>query len=416
MHITSVEIENIKSIQKLRWEVPAGQEAGWHVIIGDNGSGKTTFLRAVALALVGGADAMRLPENWETWPRFGKESGKIRVEPSYVQKWAFEEQPIHLEISEGEVIEENKREKVDGLFLADALSRKYLPFSCSFGSFRRFTGGSAIQYHSDIDRHLSLFQLNAVLGNSPDWLKDLKFKQLESRPEGEILDDIQAFINQEDFLPYGVRMREVNSDEILFTDAGGCKVSVFDLSEGYRSILSLTFELLRQLTLEYRRIEPNHNIFLKDKFIQVDEPGVVLIDEVDAHLHPTWQRKIGQWFRKYFPNMQFIVTTHSPLICQAAEVGTVFRLPRPGTDETGRMIVDDELNRLVYGNVLDAYGTELFGKDVTSSDASKAKRIRLAELNRKELRKGLTAKERKEQDELRTMLPTSAHTMNGGKG
>ncbi len=210
-------------------------------------------------------------------------------------------------------------------------------------------------------------------------------------------------------------MREVNSDEILFTDAGGCKVSLFNLSEGYRSILSLTFELLRQLTLEYRRIEPNHNIFLKDKFIQVDEPGVVLIDEVDAHLHPTWQRKIGQWFRKYFPNMQFIVTTHSPLICQAAEHGTVFRLPRPGTDETGRMIVGDELNRLVYGNVLDAYGTELFG-DVARSEASKAKLVRLAELNRKELSKGLTKKEQKEQDVLRRMLPTSDYKMNGSKG
>ena len=50
-------------------------------------------------------------------------------------------------------------------------------------------------------------------------------------------------------------------------------------------------------------------------------PGVVLIDEVDAHLHPTWQRRIGLWFREHFPKLQFIVSTHSPLICQAATVG-----------------------------------------------------------------------------------------------
>lgn len=156
-------------------------------------------------------------------------------------------------------------------------------------------------------------------------------------------------------------------------------------------------------------------IFDKNDPSKVIAPGVVLIDEVDAHLHPTWQRKIGQWFRKYFPNMQFIVTTHSPLICQAAEHGTVFRLPRPGTDETGRMIVGDELNRLVYGNVLDAYGTELFGENVTRSEASEKKLQQLAELNSKELREGLTPKERKKQNELRRMLPTTAYQTNGVK-
>ena len=48
--------------------------------------------------------------------------------------------------------------------------------------------------------------------------------------------------------------------------------------------------------------------------------GVVLIDEIDAHLHPEWQREIGFWLKRHFPNIQFIVTTHSPIICQAADV------------------------------------------------------------------------------------------------
>jgi predicted ATP-binding protein involved in virulence len=58
---------------------------------------------------------------------------------------------------------------------------------------------------------------------------------------------------------------------------------------------------------------------------------------IDAHLHPTWQKNVGKWFQDRFPNIQFIVTTHSPLICQAATHGSVWHLPHPGSDEKGGM-------------------------------------------------------------------------------
>jgi predicted ATP-binding protein involved in virulence len=48
------------------------------------------------------------------------------------------------------------------------------------------------------------------------------------------------------------------------------------------------------------------------------EEGIVLIDELDIHLHPTWQRTIAGWLRDQFPKMQFIVATHSPLIAAGA--------------------------------------------------------------------------------------------------
>jgi predicted ATP-binding protein involved in virulence len=51
----------------------------------------------------------------------------------------------------------------------------------------------------------------------------------------------------------------------------------------------------------------------------IECPGVVLIDELDAHLHPEWQRQIGFWLREKFPNIQFIVATHSPFLAQVAE-------------------------------------------------------------------------------------------------
>jgi hypothetical protein len=180
------------------------------------------------------------------------------------------------------------------------------------------------------------------------------------------------------------------------------------LSDGYRSILSMTFELIRQLAATYG---PKRVFHPKDP-TRVDVPGIVLIDEVDAHLHPTWQRKVGLWFRKHFPKMQFIVTTHSPLVCQAAEVGTVWRLPRPGTDEEARQVVGVELDRLIFGNVLDAYGTGVFGEGIARSEHAKQRLQRLAELNVKELRKGLSAAERKEQAALRASQPTAAMTLH----
>jgi predicted ATPase len=55
-----------------------------------------------------------------------------------------------------------------------------------------------------------------------------------------------------------------------------------------------------------------------------DRSGVELIDEVDAHLHPEWQREVGFWLKRHFPKIQFLVTTHSPSICQAAAPNGLF--------------------------------------------------------------------------------------------
>ena len=55
-------------------------------------------------------------------------------------------------------------------------------------------------------------------------------------------------------------------------------------------------------------------------------PGVILIDEIDLHLHPKWQRRVVQDLKKTFPNIQFITTTHSPFIIQSLEPGEVIDL------------------------------------------------------------------------------------------
>ena len=241
------------------------------------------------------------------------------------------------------------------------------------------------------------------------WLQDLQVKKLEKDGEAEAIQDAAiAFINKADLLPHGARVTDVTSEQVEIVDGHGARVDVEEMSDGYRSILSLRFELIR---LMFRTLGTETALRLIDS----DEgtialPGVVAIDEVDAHLHPAWQQSIGDWFVERFPQTQFFVTTHSPIICRAARRGSVWLLPVPGSGESARRIAGTELDRLLDGNILDAYGTDLFGKGVTRSEQSKKKLERLARLNRKRLTSCLSPSEQSELEHLRTALPSSPNT------
>ena len=459
MYVRRVHITNVRSIAELTWELPADTDgAGWHVILGDNGAGKSSFLRSIALALVGPQEAAGLRQAWQEWLRIGSERARIEVGFSWEngvdwfvgqKHWPDpkKELAVAVEIaakviaaddpvaapagthaSAGDTVVHPERVAPLEVVATEAVpeapqdprvhdASRHLRgasrgwFSASYGPFRRFTGGDKdfeklFYSQPKLARHLSVFGEAVALTESLSWLQSLKFKSLEGLAEGALLAPIISFVNQPGFLPHGVQLRDVTSSGIVFADANGFTVPVQDLSDGYRSILSMTFELVRQMALTYGP----EGLFAADH-TAVAQPGVVIIDEVDAHLHPTWQRTIGVWFRKHFPRVQFIVSTHSPLICQAAEVGTVFRLPRPGADpaeDRGEMIEGLARKRLLYGNVLDAYGTGVFGDGVTRSDSAQAKLERLAELNTQELVGSLSDDERQAQADLRAMLPTDA--------
>jgi energy-coupling factor transporter ATP-binding protein EcfA2 len=426
MYITEIELRNIRSISVARWTVTADGSPGWHVIIGDNGSGKSTFLRSIALALVGPTEAAALRQDWTEWLAKGRPHGSISLKLHCdwgKDKWSGKgNTPISPQLP----VKIALTRSLDDVRIAKATTNfdpdRYVWgngagwFSASYGPFRRFAGGDkdyekVFYSNPRLAAHLSVFGENIALSECLRWLQDLQFKKLENdTAAGKLLDAISQFVNQEGFLPHQARLHSISSREVLFVDGNDCKLPVEELSDGYRSVLSMTFELIRQLSRVYDPAE----IFaqVENAKVIVTAPGVVLIDEADVHLHPTWQRRIGVWLREHFPKIQFIVTTHSPLICQAADVGTVWRLPKPGTSEPGGRVSGVELERLLYGNVLDAYGTELFGGNVTRSDESNRRLHRLAELNVKELRAELTEDERKEQKALRAALPTSAFDTN----
>jgi energy-coupling factor transporter ATP-binding protein EcfA2 len=413
MYLQRIYLRAIRSFADLRWALPAGAAApGWHVILGDNGSGKSTFLRAIAMTFIDANERAALRQSWDEWLRDGCDKGLVSAdfvegttqEGSRVTGgFRFELLYRDADFADVAII------PVPG---DDTLSRRQW-FSASYGPFRRFgtTENDLAKFHSArpaAASHLSLFGESDALTAAIAWLKDLKFKKFEGNADGALLDPILSFVNQQGFLPHDVRIGEVTSNGVVLVDSNGFNVPLQAISDGYLSVLSMTFDLIWQMALSFGPAK----LFSSD-YSKIICPGVVLIDEIDAHLHPTWQRTIGLWFRAHFPNIQFIVSTHSPLICQAAEIGSVFRLPLPGSDpdeDQGEMLSGMALNRLLYGNVLDAYSTGAFGDGGEPSKRGQAKLERLAKLNIKELTESLTEGEKAEQDELRAILPTEAST------
>lgn len=96
---------------------------------------------------------------------------------------------------------------------------------------------------------------------------------------------------------------------------GNQKLNVNQLSDGERCIFAMVGDLARRLAIANRNLEN-----------PLEGSGVILIDEIELHLHPAWQRKIVPGLRKTFPNCQFIVTTHSPQVVSHVEAEKIVLL------------------------------------------------------------------------------------------
>jgi len=422
MYIHSVKITNIRSISE--FEMEFGDEyPGWNVIIGDNGAGKSSIIRAIALALVGPDEALGLRADWRDWLKQGTSEGKISlyIDPTkedgqagsdrHLKNWLVPNDMIFKRNNGTVVLSSNKNisskeDKDPGLYNwgeGDGW------FSVAYGPYRRFAGGNPewtkVYYaQPKLGAHLSAFGEDVALTEATDWLVKLQYQFLEKKETGNIIEDIKRLVNSPDFLPHKAEIVSISSDGVVFKDGNGSLINVNQMSDGYRSILSLTFELIRQLVRVYG---PDATFrCIREGQMYIDLPGVVLVDEIDAHLHPSWQTRIGQWFTNYFRGIQFIVTTHSPLICRASEKGTIWRLATPGSNGQSFKITGADRERLIQGNILDAYGTDMFGTNVSISEESNEKLNEMAQLNIKSLTGTISENEEKRLNELKTIFPT----------
>ncbi len=420
MHLTRVNISNIRSIRRAEWLAPADHAAGWHVVLGENASGKTTFLRAIARALLGFPGAQQeLDPN--PWCRDGAPRGTAEVHLR--GELPFDKGDLDPTQDEVATFEADAQGEIN--FTHHSQARALAPpprsvsdgwLSLGYGPYRRFTGGESrlekysTPSHSRVEGHLTLFNEGAVLPEGAVWVSKLAWREAEEQKkkpgrngrshgtEGDaavLMKGLTHLLRRPGILPHAAKLASVSPEGIFFSVGPGSPRPILHLSDGYKSILSIIFDLLRYMEQAYG---PG-NVF--DSKGKVLPPAVVLVDEIDIHLHPTWQQQIGVSLKRSFPNVQFIVTTHSPIVCQAADSVTVLRRG------VGEQLEGTELDRMRYGNILDALSTGIFGEDVARSKVSKAMLLQLAQLNlRSSQGDTLTDEERQEQAHLRSIMLT----------
>jgi len=124
---------------------------------------------------------------------------------------------------------------------------------------------------------------------------------------------------------YSFSRVDASTNEILIDTPSG-EIYYEYLSSGFKSTLSIIFGIIKEI--EFRFVDPR----LKAQ----EFDGVILVDEIELHLHPEWQSVIASALQKLFPNAQFICTTHSPHIIQAADPNQIIAIESVGGKSTLR--------------------------------------------------------------------------------
>jgi len=176
----------------------------------------------------------------------------------------------------------------------------------------------------------------------------------------------------------------ITADALIQFLVNGQKVPTISLSDGFRSMIALAGDLIWRLLQSFPNLDN-----------PTEASGVVLIDELDIHLHPSWQREIAGWLQEVFPKLQFFVATHSPLI--AAGAGPNSLTLRIDLVEGESEIVEIPYKELA-ANVDRTLTSSAFGLKSTFPTETENKIKRYHQLNRKN--KNLAAEEKEEYEQL----------------
>ena len=210
----------------------------------------------------------------------------------------------------------------------------------------------------------------------------------------------------ERLLPEGHEVTEINQEGI-WVKSRGIRLPLHSLGDGYKSVIGLVVDIARHI---YECFGHFWVIDEAGKGVVAPE-GVILIDEVEAHLHVEWQQRIGFWLKEHFPFIQFIVTTHSPFVCQAASKKGLIRLPAPGSGVAAEHVSDEDFVTIVNGGVDEATMSALFGLEHPHSEASEKLRTRVAELEVRVIRGVASAEEKASLERLSAELPSTGSAL-----
>ncbi|NJK33031.1 MAG: AAA family ATPase, partial [Deltaproteobacteria bacterium] len=251
-----------------------------------------------------------------------------------------------------------------------------------YGPQRRLQGHSnraleLMQESSGVASLVTLFHDDASLAEATVWLRELALRS--SSRAALAVEDLLVLLN-DGLLPDGMSAKRVDDEGTLIVEQDGLELPLDRLSDGYRAVAALVFDILYRLSVAYGVDAVELDKSKSYPRVIIGCPGVVLIDEVETHLHPSWQKQIGFWLVEHFPNLQFIVTTHSAFVCQAALHGSLIRLSPPGDPRPPGRLDGRSYWTVVNGSPDEAALTELFGLERLISADAEALRDEVAEL------------------------------------
>jgi predicted ATPase len=313
-------IERIRCFEKLELDFnqPRDGSDGWTVLVGVNGVGKSTVLQSVVLGFMDPRPATSLIDTPSRLYRSGDEPGGTGTISVTLQDELYVRR---VSGKDGSYIE-------DASPIRDAVSLTKPPLILGFSARRRIAhkGEGFEAENLALHRVQGLFRNDHPLLTQDPFaglrtgaarrrfaavVRDVLTKEIEGGARMFPLVDVLELRGKGGVDRYE-RLLEGRRFQLRYGARYKVRVSVEELSDGYQAMLALVLEILSQAALFRQRV-PDPSLL----------QAVILIDELEAHLHPKWQRTVVPLLRAVFPQCQFVVTTHSPLVVASARPGEV---------------------------------------------------------------------------------------------
>ena len=296
LYIKRVELKDFRCFEHMVLEADVSTlSAPWTLLTGDNASGKTTLLKAIALGLCDRSSAAGLlRESDSGYIRNGKDSSQIRIE---LTTRPAKGPPQDFTVTTCLTRLTSNLERLEQCAEPDPFPWNDI-FVCGYGAGRGTAGTGDIAGYTAISAVYNLFNYSEGLQNP-----ELTIHRLQRSKE-----QVRGVIKTAERVLRLSNLRLAEGAEIdsgmLVTDPRGVEVAMRDLADGYKStFLWLTDFIGWALAKQATDIES-----LK---------GIVIIDELEQHLHPQWQRRIVPTLKQIWPQIQFFAATHSPLVAKS---------------------------------------------------------------------------------------------------